>query len=189
MSSNLILASTSIYRQKLLAKLGIPFVALKPICDEEHFKQIISDPLSLALTLSQEKARSLKDSHSVVIGGDQLISFQGDVLGKPLTREKNIEQLLSLSGKTHTLITAVTVLNPERELTFVDETQITFKTLTKEDVTTYVDFDNPMDCAGGYKFESRGITLVDQLKCKDPSAIEGLPLIELSKVLKLFIEQ
>lgn len=186
MNRELVLASTSIYRKKLLEKLGMPFIAKRPHCDEDHFKQIVSDPLTLATTLSREKALSLKDTKSVIIGGDQLISFHGEVLGKPHTREKNIEQLHRLSGQAHTLITAVTVLSSEKEITFVDETHITFKNLSNDEITKYVDFDLPMDCAGGYKFESRGITLIEKLHCSDPSAIEGLPLIELSKVLKTF---
>lgn len=187
----LILASTSPYRKALMERLGYPFTTRKPPYDEDAVKAQGLSPLALAQTLARGKAESARQAmagphHEVIIGSDQLGYVDGslEILGKPKTRDNNIHQLLKLSGKTHTLITAVCVLHEDQRIEFVDQTRITFRRLTENEVAAVVDRDQPYDCAGGYKFEKAGITLIEKLQCADPTAIEGLPLIQLSTVLR-----
>src|SRR5688572_3603134 len=107
----LILASTSPYRKTQLEQLRIPFDAISPNLDEDAFKLQNLSPRDLALRLAIEKAQAVARDRpeSVVIGGDQLVSFQDQILGKPLTEENAIAQLARLSGHPHDLITAVAV--------------------------------------------------------------------------------
>jgi septum formation protein len=102
-ASQLVLASTSPYRRALLERLGIPFRAKAPVCDESPLKAAESDPIRLAERLARAKAESLLacEPGATIIGGDQLVLFDGKVLGKPLYEERAIEQLLAMSGKAH----------------------------------------------------------------------------------------
>lgn len=181
----LLLASTSIYRRDLLQKLGIPFVTAAPLIDEEKEKDPRLAPRALAEHLAELKTRSLANPKHLVLGGDQLVSFEGKILGKPGTKKRAVEMLMAMSGKTHELITAICLLKHDGTLLkHVDHTIIRFKTLTPAQIERCVDRDNPVDCAGSYKMESFGIALVEELQTQDFTAIQGLPLIALSRMLK-----
>jgi septum formation protein len=181
----LILASTSKYRSALLSQLGYEFETTSPGVDEDIVKSGLKSPSEIALTLSRLKAEavfSLKPN-ACVIGSDQVCSFEGRILGKPHTKELAIEQLSSLQGKKHELLTAVTVICPEGHESFVNRTILQMRALTLEDIKSYVSYDLPLDCAGSYKLESRGIKLFQKIEMSDHTSIIGLPLIELTSVL------
>ncbi len=187
----LILASTSPYRKELIAKLGLPFSALKPICDEDSYKEKINNPKDLAVTLAQLKAQSIidqSDTGSVcVIGGDQVAALGLDILGKPGTKEMAHKQLTKMQGKTHQLITAICVISRVQgkitEKQILDITEIKMRPLSAQEIENYIELDLPLDCAGSYKIEKSGLTLIDQMKSDDFSAIQGVPLIQLTKHL------
>lgn len=182
----IVLASTSPYRREQLASLGVPFEWAAPIFDEDRVKgQIIKDlrhPHAIAQKLSYEKGVSLAKIDTITISGDQLIAFDGDILGKPGSVNKAIDQLQRLQGKTHELVTACTVFNGATPIEILNITQITLKSLSVEQITAYVNLDRPIDCAGSYKIEKHGIQLVDTLKTEDFTSIQGLPLLSLAKV-------
>ncbi len=180
-----ILASTSPYRKAQLAQLGISFESLPPEVDEDAFKRQLTYPHDLALRLAEEKAKAIAkvDPDAVVIGGDQLVSFEGEILGKPRTAERAVAQLLRLAGRDHALITAVAVCHRETCLTHIDETRLWMRSLDRESLERYVAADQPLDCAGAYKIESRGISLFDRIETKDHTAITGLPLLTITKLL------
>lgn len=185
---NLILASTSPYRKALLERLGIPFRVENPPVDEDDWKQKGLLPEELALTLAIEKARTVASDNleSLVIGSDQLAVLEGTILGKPGSRKRAIEQLSRLAGKTHRLFTAVCVRHGSRERVIQDAVSLRMRQLDRAAIERYVDFDEPFDCAGSYKIESRGICLFEQIDCADATAIEGLPLLALSHLLREF---
>jgi septum formation protein len=182
----LILASSSRYRQELLQRLGIKFESMSPDVDEDRFKDLILEPNALAETLAREKALAISVKHpeAVVIGSDQLVSHQGQILGKGHTAEKSVAQLLSLAGSTHELITAVCIIAHHKPFEFVNITRLTMRTLTQAEAERYVAADNPLDCAGSYKIESLGISLFQSIDTDDFTAITGLPLIQLSSHLR-----
>lgn len=186
MPLKLILASTSPYRRELMDRLGLPYQAVPPEFDENSLKGKIKDPVALAQALARGKADSLATPANCVIGGDQLVSFEGRILGKPGTAAAATEQLGKMQGKTHELITAVCLIYQNERTEFVDRTRITLRPLTESEIRNYVERDNPIDCAGSYKIEKAGITLIEKLECNDPSAIQGLPLIHLSAVLRKY---
>lgn len=184
----IVLGSTSAYRKKLMERLGIEFEVERPPLDEERAKlQLIKEkcsPLQLAQGLARLKAESLKNPNKIVIGGDQLVQLEGQILGKPLTYEKAIQQLLSMKNKTHEIITAVCITTIEKNFEFYDISKLTMKNLSAKEIADYVEKDQPLDCAGSYKIEKSGKNLFSRIESLDFTAIEGLPLISLSQILQ-----
>ena len=184
----LILASASKYRKELLERLGLAFESIASDVDEDVFKQQIKNPQELAATLAHQKAKSILDKHidAVVIGSDQVAFVDDMILGKTGSLEGSIEQLKLLSGKTHALITAYCVMDQEQSLTKINTTYLKMKSLNESQIKNYLSFDNPFDCAGSYKLEQRGISLFEEIRTEDHTAIIGLPLVQLGVDLEKF---
>lgn len=186
MNSKVILASTSKYRKKLLEQLNVPFTAVAPLVDEAVLKKQSSVSLpDLPLFLAQKKAESLIASfpQSIIIGSDQMGLLDNKPLEKPGTRDKAIAQLLTMQGRSHTLLTAMSIYARGQWHHNVDTTTLHMRALTQEQVTHYVDLENPIDCAGSYKIEALGISLFEKIETSDHTAIVGLPLMALCKIL------
>ncbi len=183
MKQNLILGSTSPYRKALLESLNVEFKALKPLCDEDALKEAFTGSAKdLCMFLAKHKAKSLAEEtpNSVIIGSDQALIFNNEALGKGKTFEGAFKQLSSLSGNTALLVTA-TYLHDSNggDVFFECNTSLNFKTLSEDDITTYLHLDEPYDCAGSFKFEKSGQSLFTSVETDDPTAIEGLPLKQL----------
>lgn len=181
----LILASTSRYRKELLARLGLSFDCEAPGVDEDAVKADGLEPRALAETLAEAKARAVAARHpgAVVIGSDQLAHLDGWVLGKPGTAEAAQAQLARLAGRTHELVTAVCIIHPGGVERITDLAQLGMRPLDALALARYVAADRPLDCAGAYKLECRGIALFSSIVCSDHTAITGLPLIWTAGVL------
>jgi septum formation protein len=181
----LVLASTSRYRAQLLSQLGWAFETMAPGVDEERLKKNNLSPEELALELSRLKANAVyvRREGTCVIGSDQVCSLEGELLSKPGDLERACQQLLKLQGRTHELLTAVTIISPSEVTSFLNRTTLHMRPLTEAEVLSYLEFDQPFDCAGSYKLESRGIKLFERIETEDHTAIIGLPLIELANVL------
>jgi len=187
---SLILASTSVYRRELLARLRLPFSCLAPGVDET--RRAGERPLALAVRLARAKAFAVALQHpdAWVVGSDQVAVRAGSsgelMLGKPGTEAVCIEQLRGCSGQSLSFLTAVAVVRHDGHSAheFVDTTQVTFRDLDDGTIARYVAREAPLDCAGGFKSEGLGITLCESIHSVDPSALIGLPLIQLSKVLR-----
>jgi septum formation protein len=183
----IILASTSPYRKQLVDRLGLPYVQVAPHCDEAALKDIpYPGAAGLARMLATEKANSLIGDHPLdtIIGADQVAELDGNVLEKPGTPERAIDQLIELSGRSHRLATAVAVWDDGRLSTHVDITTLTMRAIELSAIKRYVEADYPVDCAGSYKLESRGITLFERIETADYTAIIGLPLMALTSMLR-----
>lgn len=184
---NLILASTSPYRRAILSKLTLPFDVAKPHCDETPLQN--EKPQELVLRLAQSKAESCQltaATPALVIGSDQVCVIDGQILGKPHSREKAIAQLMAASGKAVVFYTGLALHNTHtgETDTELDTFTVHFRQLTREQIARYVDKEQPLDCAGSFKSEGLGIALFDRLEGKDPNALIGLPLITLVDMLK-----
>ncbi len=179
----LVLASTSSYRKQLISQLGLVFKAQAPRCDEDTFKAKIQDPRQLAETLAWEKAHSLANQNNCVIGGDQVVDQNGQILGKTGSAEKACEQLWNMQGKSHRLITALNVIYKGKAYPMIDITLMKMRPLSQTQIEKYVQIDQPLDCAGSYKFEKSGILLFESVTCQDASAIQGVPMIQLTNLL------
>ncbi|HIF5695768.1 TPA: Maf family protein [Vibrio parahaemolyticus] len=181
----LVLASTSPFRQQLLEKLSVPFICLSPDCDETPYESEI--PLDLVQRLAVNKATSCSiNKPSLVIGSDQVCVIDGKIVGKPLNRENAINQLLAQSGKAITFYTGLAVYNSVTNLTEVgyDTFEVHFRNLNREQIERYVDREEPFYCAGSFKSEGMGICLFEKLVGKDPNTLVGLPLIDLIDMLQ-----
>ncbi|MBD0785145.1 septum formation inhibitor Maf [Vibrio sp. Y2-5] len=181
----LVLASTSPFRQQLLKKLDIPFVTAQPNCDETP--QTSESPQALVQRLAEQKARScVVKTPSLIIGSDQVCVIDGQIVGKPHTKQKAVEQLMSQSGKAITFYTGLALYNSETQKSQVtlDTFTVHFRPLKREMVERYVEKEMPLNCAGSFKSEGLGITLFDKLEGDDPNTLVGLPLIQLIQLLE-----
>ncbi len=183
----LILASTSPYRLELLQRFGIPFEAVAHRCDEDVEMTSGKPADEVAATLARAKAESL-DHDAYILGSDQVVEHEGEILGKAGTMEGARAQLRRLSGSTHRLITAVALRHPNGAPRLVDEAvavcRMTMRALSDEEIARYVKAESPVDCCGAYKIESRGIALFDRIECDDFTAITGLPLMRVGSMLR-----
>lgn len=179
----LVLASTSPYRKALLERLRVPFDVIAPGWDEVR----LADPDATVLRNATGKAGSgaRMRPDAAILASDQVAFCGGRILEKPRTEEAAREQLLWLAGKEHTLHTCVVLRMPdglERVETVVARLRV--RPLTEEDAAGYVRADRPLDCAGSYRSEGLGIVLFDYIRCDDPTAIEGLPLVATRRILE-----
>jgi septum formation protein len=181
----LILASTSQYRAELLARLQIPFTQQAPGWSGSSTPGEL--PESRARRLATEKARAVADRTPGhwVLGSDQVAFCDDEILHKPGSPEANVELLLSLSGREVHFATALCLTTAGGiEHLGLDLTVVRFRALDRAAVTRYVAMEPAHDCAGGFKVEGLGISLFDAVESRDPTALIGLPLIALSRMLE-----
>lgn len=184
----IVLASTSIYRKQLLEKTGWSFICEKPSFNEELAKNILlkshHSPLEIAEALSRGKAESIAATDRLIIAGDQLVNLEGHILGKAGDFNAAFRQLKMMNGRSHQLITAVTIKTAEQTLHLNHLTELQMKDLTDSEISNYLEIDTPYDSSGSYKIESSGMLLFEKIETDDYSAIQGLPLHWLTQQLK-----
>ena len=182
----LVLGSTSRYRRELLARLGLPFEASAPDIDETPLAG--ERPVDTALRLSEAKARAVagRYDHALVIGSDQVADCDGRAVSKPGDRANARRELRALSGRTivfHTGLALVDAATGRCQREMVDVVSV-FRTLGDDEIDAYLDREAPYDCAGGVKSEALGIALFERITSDDPTALVGLPLIALCRMLR-----
>ena len=189
LSMQIILASSSTYRQSILKKLHIPFSCVAPNINESS---VLGESISAQVArLAKDKALAIATQNayqdSYVIGSDQLASVNDQVLGKPGDFATAKQQLLMCSGQTVRFHTGLCLVhNATNQISHIVETfDVTFKILTENQISTYLQIEQPYDCAGSFKCEGLGIALFESLDGRDPNTLIGLPLIAL---LDLFNE-
>ena len=183
---DLILASGSPYRRELLKRVNYPFEWVSPDINESPRNG--EAPGDLVLRLARAKAAKVAQAHpaAVVIGSDQLATLGNQILGKPGDHDTAVRQLSACSGKSVVFLTAVCVRhdNAQFEETHIDTTTVNFRTLSGAEIETYVNADEPLDCAGSFRSEGLGTTLFKSIENVDPAAIIGLPMIWVSNSLR-----
>lgn len=186
MMKKLVLGSTSPFRKSLLEKFNVPFETAKPDIDETPLPD--ETPIELVERLAIEKAKAVTAEYTdaLIIGSDQVAMHQGDILGKPHTRENAIAQLTRFSGNKVTFYTGLCVHDgvTNKSYSLVEPFDVYFRTLTTAEIEAYVDAEKPLKCAGSFKSEGLGITLFEKLVGDDPNSLIGLPLIKLHALLK-----
>ena len=183
-SKDLILASTSRYRRELLARLGVPFECVAPRVDESRLP---GEPQAqMATRLARLKAAAVATDRpgALVIGSDQVALLNDDILGKPGSVAVCRDQLRASSGRTVVFVTAVHLAGTSGTECHVDQTVVRFRDLTDAEIDRYVEREQPLDCAGGFKAEALGISLFDRIESIDPTALTGLPLIWVCAALR-----
>jgi septum formation protein len=187
----LILASTSRYRRALLERLGVAFSCVAPGVDEAGLAG--ESGLALVARLARAKAAAVAAQHpqAWVIGSDQVavLAPAGGpevILGKPGTAARCMQQLQDCSGQTLSFITGVAVVQHEsgQRREFIDTTRVRYRSLDRSTIERYVEREQPLDCAGGFKSEALGITLCESIESIDPTGLIGLPLIGVAALLR-----
>ncbi|MDH3977950.1 MAG: Maf family nucleotide pyrophosphatase [Gammaproteobacteria bacterium] len=185
-SPTLILASSSVYRRALLDRLLSDYRCISPDIDETP--QPLESPSALALRLAEEKARAVASPYenAIIIGSDQAPALGDQILHKPGDHARAAQQLAECSGRSVIFNTAVAIFETVSQtvITHLDETIVHFRQLNEAEIETYLQLDEPYDCAGSFKVESRGVVLFDRIESQDPTALQGLPLIWVAHQLR-----
>lgn len=182
----IVLASQSPRRRQLLGQMGLEFTTQSPEIDESAFHG--RDARDLVETLSREKARWVarqQTPDTLVIGADTVVVLDGAILGKPRDGAEAQAMLAALSGRDHQVFTGVTLCQGDRILTQAEETQVTFRPLTSQEIRQYVSTGEPMDKAGAYGIQGLGGLLVEGIR-GDYFNVVGLPLCRLGQMLSQF---
>ncbi|GAB2911169.1 Maf-like protein [Paraburkholderia jirisanensis] len=184
----LILASSSRYRRELLERLRIPFDVAVPAIDETPLTG--ETPEATALRLAQAKARAVAASlastdTALVIGSDQVATFDNLQIGKPGTHEKALAQLQAMRGREVLFHSALCLFDSRSgDAQSIDVvTRVRFRNLPDAALDAYLRAETPYDVAGSAKSEGLGIALLEAIESDDPTALIGLPLIALSSML------
>lgn len=184
--SLLVLASGSHSRRELLGRLGLPFHHQAPDIDETPRDG--ETPCMLARRLSRDKARALAEHypHHLIIGSDQVASLDNDLLGKPGSIDATRQQLQRFSGRRVRFLTGLALLDTRRDhcTTHLDLTTVDIRPLSPEEVEGYLTKEPAIDNAGGFYMEKLGTALFERIETTDPSALIGLPLIALCRLLR-----
>jgi len=184
----LILASSSRYRRELLERLRVPFDVVVPAVDETPL--FGETPEATALRLSEAKARAVAKgleagNPALVIGSDQVATYDGLQIGKPGTHDKALAQLQAMRGREVLFHSALCLFDSATGLAQTVDviTRVRFRHLPDDALDAYLRAETPYDVAGSAKSEGLGIALLEAIHSDDPTALVGLPLIELSRML------
>ena len=184
--AELVLASSSVHRIALMERLRLPFRSRPPNIDESVLAGEAPADLvrRLALAKALEVAKSYPDA--LVIGSDEVAAASGQILNKPEDHGAAVRQLRMMSGQVVDFVTGICLVNSRtgrRQLDVVT-VQVEFRVLTDAGIRRYLEWDKPYDCAGSFKSEAAGITLVERISSDDNTALLGLPLISLQGMLR-----
>lgn len=181
-----ILASTSRYRRELLSRVRLPFEVQSPEVDESALEGETPQALAVRLALAKAKAVAQRFPEAVVIGSDQVADLHGEALGKPGSHARAVEQLRRMRGQTLIFQTAVAVVCRATgfEQRDIAPVRVVFRELSDAAIETYLQAEQPYDCAGSAKSEGMGIGLLEAIDSDDPTALVGLPLIRTCRMLR-----
>ena len=182
MTVRIILASQSPRRRELLSLIGIPHEVRPADLDETIWPGEV--PVSHAERLARSKAEAIatRESGAVVIGADTIVVLDGEILGKPRDASEAAATLRRLSGRTHTVHTAVAVARNGQTVSGVESVEVTFRPLTDVQIETYIATGEPMDKAGAYGIQGYGAVIVERVH-GDYFAVMGLALGRLVELL------
>lgn len=178
-----ILASASPRRRDLLDLIGIPHDVLSPNIDESLRGR--ESPRKHAERLAREKAAAVatRDASLITIAADTIVLVDRKILGKPANAVDAESMLRLLSGREHTVVTAVAVARGNKLKSAVEEVSVTFRKLTDEEIDDYIATGEPLDKAGAYGIQGYGATIVERIE-GDYFAVMGLSLVRLVALLR-----
>ncbi len=186
MQAPIILASSSPFRKALLERLNLPFECLSPEIDESQLTGESAE--AYVCRLAQQKAQVISHQHpeAVIIGSDQCALLGDQLLGKPGDPEHAMQQLKAAQGKSVIFHTGLCVMQASTGFSETDDIQfqVKFRHLNDQQLSHYLDVEQPYQCAGSFKSEGYGVALFDNMQGDDPTALIGLPLIRLVNMLE-----
>ncbi|MBQ3000598.1 MAG: septum formation inhibitor Maf [Oscillospiraceae bacterium] len=183
----IILASQSPRRQELMGFFPFPFTVRVSQADEKMDSSRL--PQDEVARISRNKAYAVERTDTdIVIGADTIVVCDGEVLGKPKDEQDAFRMLVMLSGRSHQVMTGVTVLQGERSVSFTEITDVYFRKLKETEIYNYIHTGDPMDKAGAYGIQSDACIFVEKL-VGDYYNVVGLPVCRLYTVLQRFMEE
>lgn len=183
----IVLASTSPYRQQLLRQLGLPFVTAAPNFVESIDPQVAPALLVRHLALAKAQSLVLDYPDALIIGSDQVFADQRSrPLGKPGNMKKAFQQLKQMAGRSHCFFTGLALVDSRDGSSQTDYAtfSVTLRQLSDKQIEDYLHREKPFECAGSFKIEGLGIALMEKMEGEDYNALIGLPLIKLVTMLE-----
>lgn len=180
-----VLASASPRRRELLSGIGLAFDIDKPDIEESPFRgETASDYVR---RLAGEKARTVlqRQSNRLILAADTTVVIDGDILEKPNSKDEGVEMLQRLSGTRHQVMTGVSIINDDRESSFVSTSYVIFRALAEDEILWYWNTGEPRDKAGGYGLQGAGGAFIEAINGSYSNVI-GLPLAETVSSLRSF---
>lgn len=186
----LVLASTSPFRKALLERLHIDFECASPDIDESPLDGESIE--NMVMRLSEQKAVAVAEQYAgitegaLVIGSDQSAVLNGQPLTKPGNFENAVKQLQAASGQRIVFQTGLCLLNTlsGHKQTICESYTVVFRDLSIQMIENYLKKEEPYNCAGSFKSEGLGVVLFEKFEGDDPNSLIGLPLIQLTQMLK-----
>ncbi|MFC3653885.1 Maf family protein [Dyella humi] len=182
----LVLGSTSRYRAELMSRLGLDFEQRAPGTIEAELPAEAPAERAMRLAIAKATDAGTGLADALVIGSDQVAELDGLLLEKPGSVERAHAQLSAGSGRAVSFHTALCVFDTRsgQQHTHLDLTRVHFRPLQPDEITRYIEHEQPLDCAGSFKCEGLGISLFERIENSDPTALIGLPLIALAQLLR-----
>lgn len=179
----MILASKSPRRIELMTLAGFDFKSV-PATGEENIPDGTS-PSDAVLMLSRQKAQEIAEKYpdDIVIGADTVVALGNEIMGKPKDEQDAFDMLKKLSGKTHSVLTGVSVISPDKHIHFYEKTEVEFYPLGDDEIWRYIASGEPMDKAGAYGIQEKGAMFVKRIN-GDFYNVVGLPVARLARELK-----
>ena len=179
-----ILASASPRRAELLRELGVEFDVLHSSASEVHHEQLTAGELCQINAYRKARAIAKKRPTALVMGADTLVYLGTQLFGKPADLADAGQMLMKLQGRTHQVVTGVCLLHlrGHRESLFAVTTDVTFQTLTTEQIVQYLSKINPLDKAGAYAIQDHGELIVAEISGSFSNVV-GLPMEKLGEEL------
>lgn len=183
------MASQSPRRRELLKLMGISFEAVSADLDESFDPSLKADQIPSYLSLIKARHfENLYPKDTLIIASDTIVWHNGVALNKPQSREEAVTMLTSLSGKTHQVYTAVTLILGNQTLTACDCAQVTFASLTSDEIAYYIDVHHPFDKAGSYGAQDFiGLVGIEKLEGSFYTVM-GLPTHLLYRMIEQIIQ-
>ena len=150
------------------------------------FKTLSMGPIAQKIAQAKVEKVVQKYPKALVMGGDQMACLGNQIFNKPVTSQKAIQTLGQLQGKTHILFTALYIRYGKKSFSHLEVNKMTMRSLSKNQITAYVQKAQPLECAGAYALERGGLCLFEKIDTKDQSAVIGFPLITLLNQLVLW---
>ncbi len=181
----IILASSSPFRQAQLKTLQLPFKTHSPNVDERVLEG--ESVIEMVKRLSLLKAQTVAEQYpnAIIIASDQSAEFEGQAIGKPHTLSNATKQLAQFSGQKVQFHTGLAVISPKQPepLLYLETTDVHFRTLNAGKIKRYLEMEQPLNCAGSFKSEGLGVTLFERIDSRDANSLIGLPLMGLTDLM------
>ena len=186
MQTKIILASSSPFRKKLLDRLHLDYDCHSPDIDETIATDEDASTYVCRLARSKAEQVAMRYPEAIVIGSDQCALLGEEILGKPGSHEKALQQLQATQGKTVVFHTAICVLNLSTGFSAVEDVvfEVEFRKLSDQQLEHYLRVEQPYQCAGSFKAEGYGACLFNRMSGDDPTSLIGLPLLKLTRMLE-----